>query len=228
MSRGEIKMEMTDIQSVGMNAEVANSEEKYESFWYAALVQAKCENIVAKQIAVISNDFEVWVATATEMCRSKQGGGKTRQTEVVLLPSYVFFRFPAGTKRSMKYAPLLEVKKLTKVYRLVQEPDHAYGEWEGAHIPDQQIEQLKFILRMSDTPVNVETKEVYVKGDKVRVVRGSLIGLEGIISKDDDGKDRIYVVIDKIGYASTEISRRDVEYVRRRPGRPKKTEEDKG
>lgn len=217
-------MEIADIQMVESGNNVVDMEGKYESFWYAALVQAKCENIVAKQIAAISKDFDVWVALGSEMRRNRQGGGKERMKEVVLLPSYVFFRFPDGTNRNQKYAPLLEVKKLTKVYRLVQEPDHAYGEWEGAHIPDQQIEQLKFILQMSDKPVNIETKEIFVKGDKVRVVRGSLIGLEGIISKDDDGKERIYVIIDKIGYASTEISRLDVECVRRRPGRPTKKE----
>lgn len=196
--------------------------QKYEPFWYAALVQSKCENIVAKQISAMSSSLDVWVASRKE---ERQGNmqGKKRIIDVVCLPTYVFFRFPLGTPRNLKYSHILEIKKLTKCYRLVQSPGHAYGEWEGAHIPDEQIERLKFVLGMSQNPVCMH-RHIYEKGDKVRVMRGCLIGLEGTISRDDDGKDRIYIEIDKIGYASTEISRMDVEYIRRKPGRPRKQE----
>lgn len=207
-----------------MNTSIAVTTEnvdKYEDFWYAASVQSSCETIVAKQIAKISDAIDTWVATTQEThCLSR--GRKVKVVDVVLLPAYVFFRFPRGWERKHKYDPILEIKKLTKVFRLVMDLDHEYGEWEGAHIPNIQIERLKYILEMSDTPVDIDTKTLYVKGDRVRVVRGNLIGLEGTISRDDKGNDRIYVTIDSICCASTKISRNDVEYIRRRPGRPRK------
>lgn len=193
--------------------------EKYEDFWYAALVRTKCENMVARQMAVISNELDIWVASRKEL---RQVRSVVKKVEVVLLPSYVFFRFPAGTRLHDKYDPLLEIKKLTDVYRLVQAPDHSYGEWEGARIPNVQMDRLKFVLEMSDKPVYIETERYFVKGDRVRVIRGNLIGLEGTISRDNEGHDRIYIEIDKIGYASTEMSRFDVEFIRRGPGRPRK------
>lgn len=209
-----LKEGIEDAVVAKQESSVAKQDVGYEDFWYAALVQTKCERIVAREITVVADNFEVWVASREECHRYRRGGKLVvRKKDVVLLPSYVFFRFPVGTLRPQKYAPLLEVKKLSKVFRLVQSPGHAYGEWEGVHIPDEQIRRLKFILKMSDNPVDVETKRCFVKGDRVKVVRGSLMGLEGVISKDDEGRDRIYVIIDQIGYASTEISRLDVAYI---------------
>lgn len=185
------------------------------------MVRVKCEQLVAKQISSNHEELDVWVASRQEM-RYDSKNRKDRMVDVVLLPAYVFFRFPKGAQRKTKYEPLLAIRKLNNVYQLVMEPNHEYGEWEGAHIPAAQIERLKFVLEMSDKPVDIYTEERYVKGDTVRVVRGSLRGLEGTISRDDDGRDRIYIAIDKIGYAATEISRMDVELIRRRPGRPRK------
>jgi len=200
--------------------EAADGAANYEDFWYAASVQAKCEAIVAKQILTVAPDIETWVATKQEK-RKRSRDKHPKTVEVVLLPAFVFFRLPLRLHdRKYKYEPLLGIRQLTKVHGLVMETDREYGEWEGAHIPGMQIERLKYMLKMSDTPVDVEAKPLYAKGDAVRVVRGSLAGLEGTICRDDDGKDRLYITLDNIGYASTEISRLDVEYIRRRRGRP--------
>lgn len=204
---------------------VPEQENNYEDFWYAACVQHSCERIAESQIANIKVNEEklnTWVAAVNEIHTLSRG--KTKCVEHVLLPSFVFFRFPAKTSRDLKYDPILEVKKLTKVHHLVMSPDRQYGEWEGAHIPNIQIERMKFMLRMSDTPVDVDTKDTaYVVGNKVRIIRGSLQGLEGTIKYDDKGGDRIYITIEGICNVSTTISRLDVEYIRRRPGRPRKT-----
>lgn len=205
------------------NEEVAYDINNYEDFWYAARVQHSCENIVKSQIDQIHDKkLDTWVASVLEWHNQSRSKEK-KCVEHVLLPTFVFFRFPIGTKRDFKYEPLLEIKKLSKVFRLVMQPDHAYGEWEGAHIPNKEIERMKFMLQMSDTPIDIDTKDTaYVKGDKVRVIRGSLQGLEGTIKYDDKGGDRIYITIEGICNASTTISRNDVEYIRRRPGRPRK------
>ena len=47
-----------------------------------------------------------------------------------------------------------------------------------AIISDAEIERLKFMLGQSDVPIEI-TKNTFKTGDKVRVIRGNLAGLEG-------------------------------------------------
>ena len=217
-AEGEFLAENVGNQRAEVTENASHEAEKYHDFWYAASVQFNCEHLVAGQIAGLGAGMEAWVPTIEEKVKGRRGLKKRVR---VVLHSYVFFRLPARYKeRCVRYAPLLEVKKLSKVHGLVMNLGREPGEWEGAHIPDSQIERLKFILRESDTPVDIQTKARYVKGDKVHVVRGRLAGLEGTVCRDDDGKTHLYVELDYIGYATTEILRSDVEYIRRRRGRP--------
>lgn len=212
---------MSDIQENSTNPSDTENQKNKENFWYAALVQSNCEVIVANQIKRIDDDYESWVASREESVKNSRG--KVEIKTIVLLHSYVFFRLPPKyTERKYKYGPMLEVKKLSKVRGLVMDPNRPSGEWEGAHIPDKQIERLKYMLELSDNPVDIETHPLYLKSDLVRVIRGRLINLEGTVCRDDDGKTRLFITLDNIGYAKTEISRNDVEYIRRRRGRPYK------
>lgn len=214
-------LECINNQTDNVHSTTSENQKNIGDFWYAAFVQSNCEAIVADQIRGIEEGFESWVGTRDE--KVKNSRGKWVMRTQVILHTYVFFRLPSKyNARKLKYAPLLEVKKLSKVYGLVMEPNRPQGEWEGAHIPNRQLERLKFMLDLSDNPVDIETRPRYLKGDLVRVIRGNLTGLEGTVCRDDDGKTRIYITIDGIGHAKTEIARNDVEYISRRRGRPYK------
>ena len=79
-----------------------------------------------------------------------------------------------------------------------------------AVIPDRQIEVLRFMLGQSDVPVTM-TERSYRKGDRVRVARGKLCGLEGEVVTTDDGQSELVVRIDILGCAKVLISAIDIE-----------------
>lgn len=54
-----------------------------------------------------------------------------------------------------------------------------------AVIPDNQIQRLRYILGNTDSPVEFEHMSFRL-GDKVRVIRGSLITMEGNIVECTD------------------------------------------
>ena len=72
------------------------------------------------------------------------------------------------------------------------------------------MELLRFMLGHSDTPVEI-TGHTYGKGDKVRVVRGNLRGVEGEVLADSDGQSLLIVNLDILGNARCVISPLDLE-----------------
>ena len=80
-----------------------------------------------------------------------------------------------------------------------------------AVIPDSQIQTLRFMLGNAEGEVTVSA--VYSKGDKVKVVRGGLRGLEGEII-ESNGKSELMVRIDIFGCARVTINPADVIKIR--------------
>lgn len=71
------------------------------------------------------------------------------------------------------------------------------------------------MLGNSDTPVSIIGE--YRKGDRVKVIRGSLRGLEGEVVQTSDGKSQLTVGIDFLGYARVDIDVLDVERIQNQP-----------
>lgn len=84
------------------------------------------------------------------------------------------------------------------------------GKREPAHIPDAQIAQLKFMLSESETPVTFVDANFNVS-DTVRVIRGSLKGLEGKVYKIAGDKVQLIVSIGILGGAKVEIDSLNLE-----------------
>ena len=82
-----------------------------------------------------------------------------------------------------------------------------------AIIPDSQIRTLQFMVGNSDTPVTF-TPCIYRQGDKIRVIRGNLKGLEGEVQVVDDRHSELSVVIGLLGSAKLTIDTVDVELIK--------------
>lgn len=82
-----------------------------------------------------------------------------------------------------------------------------------AVIGDAEMSKLKFMLGQSDTPVEFVPIEFRIN-DTVRVVRGSLRGLEGEIRTASDGTNTLLVSLPLLGGATVHIDPMDVERVR--------------
>ena len=78
-----------------------------------------------------------------------------------------------------------------------------------AIIPEYEMHTLQFILGNSDTPVRIEERPLH-RGDRVKVVRGSLMGLEGEIIDTPSGSELV-VRLDILGCARLNIERISVE-----------------
>lgn len=72
------------------------------------------------------------------------------------------------------------------------------------------MQQLRFMLGKSDRPVEfVEGR--YRQGDKVRIIRGSLCGLEGEVLTSDNGKKELLIRLDILGCAKVLIDAIEIE-----------------
>lgn len=86
------------------------------------------------------------------------------------------------------------------------------GQKQAAHIPAKQIERLKFMLHKSENPANFIQGNIKLS-DSVRVIRGNLLGLEGVVDRNPDGKIFIIVTIDILGGATVSVNLSDLELI---------------
>ena len=76
-------------------------------------------------------------------------------------------------------------------------------------IPDEQIEQIQFLLKHSESPV---TFSAHIEiGDAARIVKGPLKGFIGYCCGVSNSEIAIY--IDLLGYATTYIPKTDIEII---------------
>ena len=76
-------------------------------------------------------------------------------------------------------------------------------ESQPAVIPDKQIEDFRFLIDYSDSAVEMinDTLEI---GDKIRVIKGSLSGMEGELIRYG-GESKVVVRLSVLGYAAVTI-----------------------
>lgn len=128
----------------------------------------------------------------------RQWSDRVQAIDVPIFAGYVFVQIHAHKREE------LAVLTTPGVVRLI-------GNSKGAlPIPDEQIEYLRRILSL-DLPY--DTSPFLQAGDRVRVVRGVLTGVEGTLVRAGSGECLI-VSIEMIQRAiSVTVSRRDVELV---------------
>lgn len=174
--------------------DVDGAEGMAERKWFVAVVNHNSEKKVAEKLGTAG--VESYVATQT-VCKVGKSGRKTR-VEKVVIPSIVFVRCSEAER--------LEIVRLPYVFRFLSNhaSEASLSARRVAIIPDAQVDMLRFMLGNSDEPVSFVDK-AYCIGEKVRVVRGSLCGLEGTVRSIGNGNSCITVDLDVLGGASTKI-----------------------
>ena len=174
---------------------VATDREAHPKRWIAALVQMCTEKKVGERLTKLG--MENYVPTQTEI---RQWSDRKKKVERVVIPMVVFVHTDEKTERSLRMQSFIR--------KILTYP----GQTAAAVIPDDQIERLKFMLRQSDSPV--EMIEHLQVGDKVHIVRGALQGLEGELYKNVD-KSMVAIHIEALGYACVSVSVEDIEKIER-------------
>lgn len=166
--------------------------------WFVAVVRNNTEKSVASRLGAAG--ISCYLPTQEEVRVWRDG--RRRKTERVVIPSVIFIRCTERVRR--------EIVRLPYIHRFMTDrsgsvPGHAGHPL--AVIPDSQIQTLRFMLGNAEGEVTVSAS--YSKGDRVKVTRGSLRGLEGEII-ESNGRSELMVRIDIFGCARVTINPRDV------------------
>lgn len=173
--------------------------------WFVAIVNNRSEKLCANRLEKLG--VESYVPTQTEMHQWQSGAKK--MIERVVLPAMVFVKTTENERKTT-------VVRQPYIKRFM--PNRAcstnnYGKYPVAVIPDEQISRLKFILGNANAPVEFE-QTAFKLGDKVRVIRGGLMGMEGNIIECNDKAEAYFAIrVDFLGVAKVKVSRENLEKI---------------
>lgn len=172
-----------------------NDREAYPKRWVAALVQMNCEKKAATFLNKVG--YETYIPTQLEV---HQWSDRKKKIDRVVIPMVVFVRLAQNEED--------EFRRLSFILKFITYP----GSKELATpIPDEQIEMLKLLLHNADAKVSiVENLKV---GDRVRLVRGPMKGLEGELSYIEENKPIVAIRIDGLGYACVSVEKINLEVI---------------
>ena len=158
--------------------------------WYAVHTRSRHEKMVHRQIAACA--LESFLPLRQERRRWKD---RWKWVEFPMFPGYLFVRG--------------EIDGLEDVWRakgVVQVLGRGTGH--PTPVPDAQIHRVRAVV---DSRVHMEPCPYLTRGTLVRVLRGPLMGVQGIFVQRKN-LDRIVIAVDLIGKAvATEIDVGDVE-----------------
>jgi transcription antitermination factor NusG len=161
--------------------------------WYAVYTHSRAEKKVARELE--KQGIQYYLPLYKTI---RQWSDRKKKVEEVLIRSYLFVRIV-----EKEYMPVLKTPGVITIIHFSGKP---------VPIPDWQIENLKIVLG-AEVPVTNEIKELE-KGREVRITRGSLEGLRGIILKVK-GHHKLVISINALNYNMTiDIDPRFVETVK--------------
>lgn len=158
------------------------------AFWWALYTRHQHEKTVFN--ALEAKDFEVFLPMYESLRRWKD---RNKLVAFPLFPCYVFVR--GGLDRR------LQVLTTPGVHKILY-----HGESVAA-IPEQEIESIR---RSLDANYPIEPHPFLKRGDRVRVTRGTLTGVEGILVRKK-GLCRLILSVEMLAQAvAVEIDAADV------------------
>lgn len=164
----------------------------FESVWYVALTNTKCEREVERQILHSDLYVKTWVPTEV---------GKHNT-----IHNFVFFHFSKSGEKDYgtKQSTFTKIRCISNVNDILTAPD----EYTPTGIPNSQVE--RFRKAIGDKYHHVEYKrDAVCVGEKVRVVKGSLAGISGTVEHISEKKSKLYISLANLGCAIVEIGEDD-------------------
>ena len=155
--------------------------------WYAAYTKINQELTIKKRLDHLA--IENYLAMRDEVRETSFGKKNVR---VILIPHLIFIRTDQTTAFS-----LLNEHGLNVVYLKDLETRHLLI------VPDKQMRDFMFLLDFSDSTVEVINEELK-RGDRVRVIKGPLIGLEGELLRIK-GHKRVIVRLEGVVSVATSM-----------------------
>lgn len=161
-------------------------------YWVAAVVQMNTEKKVSSQLSKLG--YNNYLPTQTEI---HQWSDRKKKIDRVVIPTIIFLRVDKDEENNLRKQPY--------IYRFISYP----GQKEAAIIPDEQIEQLKFMLNNADSKIEF-TDCVFEIGEEIEIVRGPLKGLYGEMCYTEKGKPMIGIQVKLLGYSLVNVNIKDI------------------
>ena len=138
------------------------SDRERKIFWFAAYTKTNQELTIKKRLDGL--EIENYLAIREEVRETSAGKKRVR---VILIPHLIFIRTDQVTAFS-----LINEQGVNVVY--LKDPVTRHS----LIVPDRQMNDFMFLLDFSESTVEVINEELK-RGDRVRVIKGPLAGLEG-------------------------------------------------
>lgn len=167
--------------------------------WYVAVVHHNAEIKVADQLK--NQGFEVYVASQPRL--RIYSSGRKKWVNQLVISSKIFIRCTEQDR--------LNIVKHPFIFRFLtnRSGDIINGHKPLAIIPDKEIEILRFMLGQSEYPVDFQEPAV-VQGDIVKVIRGSLKGLEGKVIESSLTHKTLIIQLEQLGSARLSLPLSDI------------------
>ena len=145
--------------------------------WYALSTRSHCEHLVRDQLA--AKGFDLFLPKVDKWSRR---GGESHVIHVPLFPGYVFLR---GALDKASYLEVVKARGLVQVL----------GErWDRlATIPEGEIDTIR---RIVDARVPALPYPFLQEGQRVRITRGPLADVEGILVRTKPNRGLLVVSVD--------------------------------
>lgn len=173
-----------------------------KTYWFVAIVNHNSEKTSSEKLTKLG--IENYLPTQSEL-RVWKNGRKSKVDRVVI-PSTLFIHCSETTRRELVGLPFI-FRFMTNKAGTISNTSKPL-----AIISDAEIERLKFMLNQSDIPVQI-TERTFKSGDKVRVIRGHLKGLEGEVLDMKAAKSELIVALDFFGCAKLSIDTINLEMI---------------
>ena len=194
---------MDEINRLASCASRAVGLPKTQRRWFIAFVGNNQEKSVSRRLEGMG--YEVYLPVQEVVSVWKDGRRKLR--ERIVLPNLLFVRLTEHERKEVVAFPFV---KRFMVDRAGQ--TDAYNRHPLAVIPDEQMERFKFMLGQNEMEIFMEPLALKI-GDAVRIIRGSLVGLEGHVYQGNVGKSCVAVKLDFLGCAIAEVALSDIELI---------------
>lgn len=171
------------------------SSETIRKKWYVAFVKSCQEKRVAAQLEAFGEEYFLPVQRV-----ARRWSDRVKEVDVLVLKGLIFVH--TSEKRRMEL-----IKEIYGIYAYM----NASGAYHPVVIPNKQMSTFMYMLGQSELPVTM-VAEPLQPGDKVRVLRGSLAGLEGEFIENGN-HHQVFVRLDILGAASVEISPANLEKI---------------
>ena len=162
--------------------------------WLAAYVKMHHEKRVRDRLKALN--IESFLPLQTEI---RQWSDRKKKVDRILIPMMIFVK--------VNIREQLTVLQQPSVLRYLV----LRGEHTPTEIPMSQMNRFKFMVDRSDKQVDFSSED-FQPGQRVRVIKGSLTGLEGELATVG-GHSKIIVRIDQLGCAIVELNPDSIEKI---------------